>query len=444
MRNLLLGAIAVVVCMLVCFSTLAEQPNILFIISDDQGFRDIGYNQSEIQTPTLDRLAAQGVKLTHHYVYPTCSPTRAAVIAGRNPSRFGIHGPIAGDSTKTLPTDIAHLPRELKKLGYFTASSGKWHLGLSRQYHPGRYGFESSYGALHGQIDPYTHLYKFGDATWHRDGIFIEETGHATDLITDEAIRLITQKRDQPFFLYVAYTVPHYPLDEPEEWTSRYPDIKNLSRKIFAASVTHMDHGIGQIVNALEQTHQRENTIIVYTSDNGGQEKWTSNTQYKGRYADKPHDVLGDNRPLRDWKGSLYEGGIRVPAFVNWPGTLGSGVVDAPTSILDWFPTLVAVGGGQTKSADLLEGVNLLPHLRNPSKGPGLLSGRELYWNVGSKKALIVDGWKIIESKRDKATRLELYNLADDPTEKVDLANQHPAKLETLSALLKAQHQLDP
>jgi arylsulfatase A-like enzyme len=428
-------------CLAVSFFAHAQQPNIIFIISDDQGWRDIGYNQSDIKTPVMDMLAANGAKLTQHYVYPTCSPTRAAVISGRNPSRFGIHGPIAGDSTKTLPTDIAHLPTELNKLGYFTASSGKWHLGLSRQYHPGRYGFQSSYGALHGQIDPYTHLYKFGDKTWHRDGQFIDEEGHATDLITDEAIRLIRQKRDQPFFLYVAYTVPHYPLAEPKEWTELYPDIQEPSRRIFAASVTHMDHGIGRIVKALDETNQRRETLIVYTSDNGGQEKWASATQYKGRYADKPHNVLGDNRPLRDWKGSLYQGGIRVPAFANWPGTIPALSIDSPTSILDWFPTLVAAAGGAIQPKDQLEGHDILKQLTDPG---AKANKREFYWNVGSTQALIADQWKLIQLKRDKTSRYELYNLANDPHEKNNLAESREDLVKRLTRVLKKQHQLDP
>ncbi|MHC4997325.1 MAG: sulfatase-like hydrolase/transferase, partial [Planctomycetota bacterium] len=419
----------------------AQQPNIIFIISDDQGWRDIGYNQSEIKTPVLDRLATEGARLTQHYVYPTCSPTRAAVISGRNPSRFGIHGPIAGDSTKTLPTDIAHLPRELNKLGYFTASSGKWHLGLSTQYHPGRYGFQSSYGALHGQIDPYTHLYKFGDRTWHRDGRFIEEEGHATDLITDEAIRLIRQKRNQPFFLYVAYTVPHYPLAEPKEWTDLYPGIRDSSRKLFAASVTHMDHGIGRIVEALKQTDQRDNTLIVYTSDNGGQEKWSSATQYKGRYKDKPHNVLGDNRPLRDWKGSLYQGGIRVPAFANWPGKIKAQEIDEPSSVLDWFPTLIAFAGGEVSGQDHLEGINIRPHLTT-KHAP--LPARELYWNTGSTKAVIVGGWKIIETKHDGKNHHELYHLANDPYEKNNLTAEQPDKVKSMAKRIRSQHRRDP
>jgi len=418
----------------------ATRPNIVFVVSDDQGWRDIGYHDSDVLTPHLDKLATDGIKLHRHYVYPTCSPTRAALISGRNPSRFGINVPIAGTSKLALPTDIATLPEALRRLGYHTAISGKWHLGLRPQVGPRRYGFISSYGYLHGQIDPYTHLYKTGDRTWHRNEQFIEEEGHATDLITDEAVRVIESAGDKPFFLYVPYSVPHTPLSEPDRWTSMYIDrIKEPSRRWFAASITHMDEGIGRIVAALERTGKRDNTLIVFISDNGGQKSWHRIAYYKGRYADKPHNVLANNLPLRGWKGQLYEGGVRVPALVNWPSKLKPGKLDAPVWILDWFPTLVSVAGGLVESKDRLEGENIWPLLT----GQRQPQPRTFYWNTGGLFAVRHGDWKIIQNRK-QPKKAELYNLADDPYETRNLAGMYPNQLAHLRGILGKQRQLDP
>jgi arylsulfatase A-like enzyme len=315
----------------------AKRPNIVFIIPDDMGWADVGYHGSEIETPSIDRLAEQSVRFRQHYVMPTCTPTRVGLMSGRYPSRFGVTSPAYG---KIFDDDTITLPLALRNSGYTTHITGKWHMGSPPECTPRKYGFDSSYGYFHGQIDPYTHHYKTGVRSWHRNDRYVDEEGHATDLITDEAVRIIESGHDKPFFLYVAYSVPHFPLDEPDEWTSRYKRIKEPSRRLFAASVTHMDSGIGRIIDALERKRLRESTLVVFVSDNGGQKSWHSKSEYKGRYADKPHTVLGDNRPLRGWKGEVYEGGIRVPALANWPGVLKSGQTNAPVHIVDWMPTL--------------------------------------------------------------------------------------------------------
>jgi arylsulfatase A-like enzyme len=324
-----------------------NQPNILIIIPDDLGWRDVGYHGSEIKTPNIDKLAKSGVRLNQHYVMPTCTPTRVSLMTGKYPSRYGIIGPDYGEVIDLGDPTLASI---LKENGYYTAIAGKWHMG-SPPYTPLKYGFQSSYGYFDGQIDPYTHEYKTETAlterrSWHRSDEYFDEEGHVTDLLTIEAIRIIEEDREEPFFLYLAYHVPHYPLDEPDEWMNVYKD-KDIfsSRKLFAASVSHMDDAVGKIIDALERTGQRENTLIFFTSDNGGQLNWQSDTEYRGKYANKPHNVLGNNYPLRGWKGDLYEGGIRVPAFINWPGRLEPGVVDLPVHVSDWLPTLCEVTG---------------------------------------------------------------------------------------------------
>ena len=250
-----------------------EKPNIVFIIADDLGWSDVGYQGSEIRTSNIDQLAAGGRIFSHHYVEPTCTPTRVGLFTGRYPSRFGVTSPAYGNIFQPGTVTLASA---LHDCGYFTAISGKWHMGSPPQCVPLKFGFDSSYGYFHGQIDPYTHHYKTGAASWHRNDRLIDEKGHATDLITKEAVRVIeSHPKDRPFFLYVAYSAPHTPLNEPEKWTSMYQDtIKEPSRRWFAASVTHMDHGIGEIVRALKDHGLRENTLVVFVSDNGAQKKW--------------------------------------------------------------------------------------------------------------------------------------------------------------------------
>ncbi|MBD3265259.1 sulfatase-like hydrolase/transferase [bacterium] len=406
-----------------------KKPNIVYIIADDMGWADIGYNNEEIKTPNLDRLAAQGVTLTHHYAMPTCTPTRVGLMTGHFPSRYGVHGP---DYGKIFRDDTITLADAMQKAGYFTAISGKWHMGSPPKYTPLKYGFDSSYGYFAGQIDPYTHHYKKGQLSWHRDDALLKEEGHATDLITEEAMRVIDKSDDKPFFLYVAYSVPHFPLKEPERWTSMYAHIEEPSRRWFNASITHMDHGIGQIVEALDRKGIREDTLIVFVSDNGGQKSWHSKTQYKGRYADKPHTVLGNNEPLRGWKGDVYEGGIRVPGFVNWKGTVDSGKCSTPIHIADWMPTLCALAGCSMKRDLQWDGANVWPQLSGKKHNP---PERPLYWKTRNAAAVRQDGWKLVQTGQGE--QVELYHIAKDPLEKKNVAKEKPGKVKELKRVLQ-------
>ncbi|HUY92258.1 MAG TPA: sulfatase-like hydrolase/transferase [Pirellulales bacterium] len=414
-------------------------PNILILIADDLGWNDIGYHGSQIRTPQFDRLAQGGVKLERHYVYPTCSPTRAGLFTGRNPSRFGIHAPIGGRSTDSLPLEAPTLARLLKSHGYETALAGKWHLGLRPAVGPRKFSFDQTYGYLHGQLDQLTHRYKNGDRTWHRNDVFIDEPGHATDLIADEAVRFITTKREAPFLLWTAFSVPHCPLQEEEKWTAPYQEaIGDASRRMFAASVAHMDAAIGRIIDALEQSGQLDDTLILFTSDNGGQRDHFSKTDYGGKHG--PYPTLGDNRPLRGWKGELYEGGVRVPAFVYWRGKLQPGVVQETVSFLDWLPTLARLTGAKTDDTWQLEGRDVWPLLAGKAAGSALPA---LYWNTGSAVGVLDGDWKLIVSGRAEK-KIELYNLADDPAEAKDLVAAEPEQVARLQKLLAAQQARDP
>ena len=403
----------------------SQRPNIVFILADDLGWADVGYHGSEIETPNIDRLAAAGVRFDQHYVMPTCTPNRVGVLTGRYPSRYGVTSPAYG---KIFDDDTVTLAEAFRRGGYFTAISGKWHMGSPPEYTPRKYGFDSSYGYFHGQIDPYTHHYKTGVRSWHRDDEYLEEKGHATDLITDEAIRIIETDHDRPFFLYVAYSVPHFPLDEPQEWMSRYEGrFDEPSRRWLAASITHMDAGIGRIVDALDREGLRENTLVVFVSDNGGQKSLGRSTQSKGRYADKPHTVLGDNRPLRGWKGDVYEGGIRVPALANWSGVLPPSTVDAPIHIVDWMPTLCRLAGCAPKRDLDWDGTDVWPIIRGNS---AKTEPRSLYWKAPRYSAVRLGDWKLV--LRNSGDSPELYDLGADPYETRDLADGNPERVRQL------------
>jgi len=402
-----------------------KTPNIVFIIADDMGWADVGYHGSVIQTPNIDRLARDGVRFDRHYVMPTCTPTRVGLMTGRYPSRYGVTSPAYGE---IFDNDTVTLAEALRRGGYTTHISGKWHMGSPPQCTPRRYGFDTSYGYFHGQIDPYTHHYKTGVPSWHRNDEYLDETGHATDLITDEAVRVIESDHDKSFFLYVAYSVPHYPLDEPVKWMSLYEGkIAEPSRRWLAASITHMDEGIGRILAALDRLHLRDETLVVYVSDNGGQRSWQSSEQYKGRYADKPHTVLGDNRPLRGWKGDVYEGGIRVPALANWPGVLKPGVCDRAIHIVDWMPTLCTLAG-YTSDKDLdWDGTNVWPAIAGEAQDE---ANRSLYWKAPRFSAVRSGDWKLI--LKNDGTGAELYDVATDPYETKDLTAEEPQRVQAL------------
>ncbi len=326
-----------------------SRPNILFIVADDLGWKDVGWHGAKHKTPHLDRLVREGLELDYHYVQPVCTPTRTALMTGRVPSRFGPHAQ-APSNLRALPPGTVTLASALKECGYFTAMSGKWHLGSRPEWGPNHYGFDHSYGTLTGATDPWTHGYRRGpyEQTWHRDGQRLDEEGNATELVARQAVDWIRQKRE-PWFVYVAFHAVHIPVDAPDEFKRLYQGVtfhddpeKDDSARRFAAFVSQLDAKVGQLIAAVEETGQRERTLIVFTSDNGGLLK--GGNAYVSRV--KPTPVLSSNEPLRGQKAELYEGGIRVPAFVNWPGKLAPRKVAAPMHVSDWFPTLAAWWAG--------------------------------------------------------------------------------------------------
>jgi arylsulfatase B len=414
-----------------------DRPNFVIIVADDLGWNDVGFHGSEIRTPRLDALARESVLFNQFYVFPTCSPTRAALLTGRNPNRFGIRGPLGLDPKSSLPLETVTLPEVLLDAGYSTALVGKWHLGPTFEFGPRRQGFQFAYGYLHGQIDQFVHCYKNLDKSWFRDEEFVDETGHATDLLANEAAAYIERNRERPFFLVLCFSVPHYPLQENDEWIEPYrATIGHHDRRTFAAAVTHMDHAIGRVIDTLDRAEVRERTLVLFTSDNGGQRDDQSPGQYGGKHG--PYERLGDNRPLRGWKGEVYDGGIRVPALLHWRGTLAPGILNDVVSATDILPTFAALAGEVPAGKIPLDGIDVWPAI----SGSNFQIERTLYWNSGSQRAIRMGDWKLVETNRGKTA--ELFNLREDPFERRDLSHDVPGRASLLAEKLEQIMSSDP
>lgn len=415
----------------------AAKPNIVFIMADDLGWADVAFHGGNAPTLTLDRLAKEGLELTHHYSAPVCSPTRTGLMTGRCWSRFGVTTP---QSERALSWDTVTLPRALKSAGYETCLTGKWHLGSKPAWGPNHFGFDHSYGSLGGGVGPWDHHYKNKDKagdfteTWHRDEQLLTEAGHVTDLIAQEACAWLAARKGAPFFLYVPLTAVHLPIREPEEWLAKVPaGITGAVARQYAACIMHMDAAVGQIVAALEKNGQRSDTLVIFTSDNGGSTAENNGQAYPpDDYASGP--LPGNNLPLRGEKGSVYEGGTRVPCLINWPGRVKPGKHDAPVQIIDWMPTFCALAGAKPDKDLKWDGVNLWPQLAEG--GPSPL--RTLY-TVGpgfKARALRCDPWKLVEQGRGEKAKYELYDILADPNETKDVATQQPDALAAMKERL--------
>lgn len=420
----------------------SEKPNILLILIDDMGWGDIGYNSDDILSPTLDNLAKNGVKFTQHYANQECTPTRVSLLTGRFPNRFGIHCSSASND-QAFPFDTETLASALKSQGYQTAISGKWHLGSLLKWGPLKYGFDHSYGGLAGAMGMYDHRYRLNrepyTRTWHRNDEFVDEEGHVYDLVTDNAIDLLenTFSKDEPFFLYLPYHGVHTPLVETEEWLNYNKHIENPDRQLFGAAVSHLDFQISRVINTLEKTGQRENTLVIVLSDNGGF------PNYRGGQYPAPDPKLtnfSSNGPLRGQKGTPYEGGTLVPAFVNWPGKINPGTTNEVMHVIDWMPTLCKLINYEPVEDLQWDGQDIWPYIvgeKNVSGEP-----RVLYWNYWDIRiALRYGDWKIVSPTENAP--FELFNLANDPYEANDLSETEPEQLKKLILKLEETRALD-
>ena len=424
----------------------ARQPNIVIIMLDDAGWKDFGYHGSEIKTPSIDRFAREGVELDNFYAYPTCSPTRASLMTGRPPSRVGVTSAVAAQYEETMiPKDTVTIAELLRRNGYSTGMSGKWHLGNTLELSPDNYGFDHAHGFLGPWVDFYTHRSQLEKVTWHRNGEYIEQEGHATDLIADEAVSFITEHRDKdkPFFLYVPFNAPHLPLQEEQRWIEPYEGvIESESRRYYAAAVSHADHSIGRIISTLEKEGLDKDTLVIFFSDNGAERPGVKNylkpvPTYKTTTA---IDKYGDSGPLRGEKYTFYEGGVRVAAAMYWPGTIEPRKVDQPMIVYDILPTVARLAGIEVPEDMNIEGMNVWPSV---SEGEPV-GDRFFYWYIGNKSAIRKGGWKLIHTGRtfDTGTS-ELFNIAEDPYEKTECSKTHPEKLKELLDEIKHQHTLD-
>ncbi len=438
----------VFVCMLTCLGSSmaagidgavpAPRPNILLIVADDMGWADVGYHGSPIRTPHIDRLARQGVVLDQHYVAPMCTPTRTALLTGRYWSRFGNTTP---SNERVLPWKTWTLARALKQAGYTTCITGKWHMGSLPKWGPKQFGFDRSHGSLAGGVHPRNHLYKEGpyQKNWHRNDTLIDEEGHVTDLIGAQAVTFIEAKHSAPFFIYVPFTAVHDPFDEPHTWLDSAAHMEP-GRRQYAACVQHMDAMIGRMIEALDRTGQRENTLIIFFSDNGGT-NGDGSLSYPGGKANAP--IKGLNHPLRGWKTEVYEGGIRVPALVHWPKTLKPGNVSTPVHVIDWMPTICSLLNIPEAEDAKWDGLNIWPALKGEKNAA--LAARQLYCQgVHRRSAAFRQGhWKLVVHRRKGEDRIELFDLSMDPYEKNDRSAEQTQRVTTMLKALAAQEKRD-
>jgi arylsulfatase A-like enzyme len=401
----------------------APRPNVIVILADDLGYADLGYTGCrDFETPHIDRLAASGVRFVNGYVtHPYCSPSRAGLLTGRYQQRFGHESNpsfMPDDDTVGTPTDERFLSAALKGAGYRTAAIGKWHLGDAPRFLPEQRGFDEFYGFSGGGFNYYgTPNPREPRHRVVRNGqpVPLDKISYLTDDFSDEAVSFIGRNEKNPFFLYLAYNAVHAPNQAPQKYLDRTQHIEYGARSVYAAQTIAMDGGIGRILKTLEDKRLRENTLVFFLSDNGGR-------------AD-----LADNRPLRGHKGILYEGGVRVPFLLSWPGRLkGGSDYRQAVCALDIFPTAVAAAGGSLAGGKPLDGVDLTPFLTGAQKQA---PHETLYWREigGQGYALRQGRHKLV--KRAAADRIELFDLETDPNERRDLAAQKPDVVAELKRL---------
>ncbi|MGH7202623.1 MAG: sulfatase-like hydrolase/transferase [Planctomycetaceae bacterium] len=433
MRRFYLAAALSAACCLPS-AALADRPNVLLVVSDDQGYGDVGgRGETNVDTPVINAIAQNGVRFSQFRVNPLCAPTRASLLSGQYSLECGMWRGPSRDAdpddpqARRLRDDVKLLPQFLKDAGYATGLFGKWHLGYESPNRPNDRGFDEFVGFLGGSS-----RYRKAN-TLLRNGEPFESDKHLTDLFTDEALAFIQKNRDRPFFCYVAYNAVHGPLwreEQPrpsgkEEWLRKYAERGiDFPRRDYCAVLNHLDHSVGRLLESLRALGLEENTLVIYVSDNGA-------------ITDK---YPGDNGPLRGAKGSTYEGGIRVPAVMQWPGVIPAGTVsDANAVHFDIFSTVLAaaeVAVPERNGSHPVHGVSLIEHLKSGGKAP--LPDRYLFWDLYGRMAALHADWKIVGEGQNhrgrfaealpeiKQTEFELYRLSKDIAETQNVAAEHP------------------
>lgn len=442
----------------------SERPNIVVIVADDLGWADVGFHGNRvIETPSLDRIAAEGAQLDRFYTTPICSPTRAALMTGRDPIRLGVaYSTIMPWQNNGIHPDETFLPELFLSAGYQTAMVGKWHLGHAQQaYHPNARGFEHFYGHLHTEVGFYPPFASLGGKDFQRNGQSIEDQGYESYLLADEVSRYIRERDEtKPFFIYMPFIAPHTPLDAPQALKNKYAEMEDDRRKsrskmadntrlmarimgrdsarpVYAAVVDGMDQAIGRVLETLDKEGLADNTIVLFFSDNGG-----------AVYA-----IGGaDNAPLRGGKGDAFEGGIRVVATVRWPDQISAGSrVDSIMSVMDVLPTLAAAANIPASTHYRLDGQNMLPAIIN---GEAIPRDELLFFIAESpfKNTVNVtafnDEWKLVQRIETGFTAVEvqnfLFDINEDPNELQNLAQAHPDVVQNLAGEIRLWRNLYP
>lgn len=403
-----------------------QRPNVVLIITDDAGYGDFGsYGATDVRTPSIDRLAKEGVRLTDFYANgPTCTPTRTGLISGRYQQRVALERPLdtQGDAEVGLAVTGRSLPQLLKQNGYVTALIGKWHLGWKAEFSPTAHGFDEFFGFKSGYIDHYRHTNRLREPDLFENDRPVAVEGYMTDLVTERSIRFLERNAQRPFFLEVAHGAPHWPYQPPGRPSTARDggrhvgpfDDSTSTRADYVAMLERVDQGVGRILRALDSLGLRKSTIVIFTNDNGGE--W-----------------LARNAPFFHHKGTVWEGGIRVPAIVRWPGRIQAGRVSHQVGItMDLTASILAVTGTPVPAETRLEGIDLLPIL----EGRAPTVERTLFWRVIAnrpQRAVRSGDWKLVLDGRPL-----LFDLRTDPGERTNLIAREPDIARRLHAALGA------
>lgn len=422
-----------------------KRPNVVFILADDLGYTDLAcYGSRYYETPAIDRLATQGMRFLSHHHCQNCQPTRAALMTGQYAPRTGIYT-VGGtdrfdwskrplrpvDNVVSLPLEKVTIANSLQQTGYVTGIFGKWHLGDDADHHPSQRGFNEAISTAGNHFNFVT-----SPKVKYPEGTYL------ADFLTDRACDFIRRHREEPFFLYVTHFGVHSPHDAKESWIAKFrdkPGVEGHNDPTYAAMIASVDESVGTITSLLDELKLAENTVVIFSSDNGG----------VGGYARegiKKSNGITDNAPLRSGKGSLYEGGTRVPLIVRWPKVTQPGTQSQePTIHVDMFPTLLEITGAKPPQKQPLDGVSLVPAMRDPQASfdraifqhfPGYLGAGDDQWRTTPVGVIQRGNWKLMEFFEDG--RLELYNLAKDIGEQKNLAEAQPDKLQKLHAEMLA------
>jgi arylsulfatase A-like enzyme len=393
-------------------SGLAQRPNIIYVMTDDMGYGDLhGYGRKDYETPNLDKLASQGIKFVNAYsAGPLCTPTRTGYMTGRYPARtpVGLIEPLTGEKKDIdlgLTTAFPSVATLMKTSGYETVLIGKWHLGARPQHSPTKNGFDYFFGIHSGAADYISHNGTDRLPDLFENDVAVTQEGYLTDLFSQKAAAFIKQKHTKPFFLTVTFTAPHWPWQGPND--KPYSDSIDFrqggSPAVYAAMMKSLDDGIGLLMKTLDDAGLSNETIVIFTNDNGG-EKYS------------------DNGGLAKAKGTLWEGGIRVPAFVRWPGKITRGTITQQVAItMDWTATILSAGGARAHADFPLDGIDLMPVMRGNNK----IVERTLYWRTfqrSKQKAIRTGDWKYLQDEKGEY----LFDLGSDQQERNDLKEKHP------------------